>query len=49
MIDIRLPHINGATNEENIEKIKSYLIQLVQELNYILNQLDDGKGDKDGI
>lgn len=40
MINIRLPQINGATDKERIEQIKSYLIYLVNELQWALNNID---------
>ena len=38
MIDIRLPNITGKTEVEQLVQVKSYLHQLVGELNYQLKQ-----------
>ena len=40
MIDIRLPNITGATEREQLQQTKSYLHQLVEQLNWALNNID---------
>ena len=44
MINLRLPQINGATDKERIEQMKSYLIYLVNELQWALNNIDASNG-----
>ncbi len=44
-MNLRLPKITGNTPEEQIRQLTSYLYQLVQELNYQLEQLE--RGDKE--
>lgn len=39
-MDIRLPNINGRTEAEQIGQIKSYLHQLVQQLNWAFSVLE---------
>ena len=43
MIDIRLPNITADTEAEQIAQIKSYLHQLVQQLNWALSVLESGQ------
>lgn len=40
MINIRLPNITAATEKEQIMQIKSYLHQLVGDLNWALSTLE---------
>ena len=40
MIDLRLPNITGATEREQLQQIKSYLHQTVEQLNWALNNID---------
>lgn len=40
-VDLRLPNIKGETAEEQISYLKSYLFQLVEQLNWALNLADD--------
>ena len=42
MINIRLPKITGATEKEQLMQVKSYLHQLVGELNWALSSLESG-------
>lgn len=44
MIDLKLPNITGATPEEQIRQIHRYLYQLVQELNWALQILEQRTG-----
>lgn len=37
---LRYPNITGRTPEEQVEQLKRYLFQLIDELNYILSQTD---------
>ena len=39
-IDIRLPNINGSTETEQLQQIRSYLYQLTPQLNWALNTLE---------
>lgn len=41
-INIRYPNITGTSDKEQITQIKSYLHQLVEQLNYVLNTLGAG-------
>ena len=49
MINLRYPNINGRTEEEQLTQVKSYLHQLVQELNWVLNTIEtaNNKENKD--
>ena len=38
--NIRFPNITGATDREQLKQIKSYLYQLVEQLNYTLSVID---------
>ena len=42
MINIRLPKITGATEKEQLMQVKSYLHQLVGELNWALSSIESG-------
>lgn len=50
MDNIRLPNIKGKTEQEQIQEIKNYLFQLVEQLNYVFSQIERNKqeGEKDG-
>lgn len=41
MAEIRLPNINGRTEQEQLTQVKDYLFQLTGQLNYALNQVND--------
>lgn len=43
-VNIRYPNISGFTEKEQISQIKSYLHQLVEQLNYALPTLGTGEG-----
>lgn len=43
-VNIRLPSINALTEREQIAQIKSYLRQLVEQLNYALSEIGTGNG-----
>ena len=43
-IDIRLPNITGKTEAEQIGQVKSYLHQLVEQLNWALNTVESAQG-----
>lgn len=51
MINLKPPHITGATEAEQLAQISSYLRGLVQELNWALSSLDSStlKEDVSGI
>ena len=40
MINLRLPNISGKTEREQLEQIRSYLYQFVQELNWAMSNID---------
>ena len=42
--NIRYPNITGISEKEQLAQIKSYLIQLVDQLNYALSTIDTGDG-----
>ena len=42
MINLRFPQITGFTEKEQLVQIKSYLHQLVQELNWVLTNMQSG-------
>lgn len=44
--DIKYPHITGRNDTEKIEQIRSYLIQLADELKWALNSSDGGESSK---
>lgn len=41
-IDIRLPNINAANEHGQLSQMRSYLYQLVEQLNWALNTVQDG-------
>lgn len=41
-IDIRLPNINAANEQGQLSQMRSYLYQLVEQLNWALNTVKDG-------
>ena len=43
-VNLRYPNISGLTEKEQLVQIKSYLHQLVEELNYALPTLGTGDG-----
>ena len=43
-INIRYPNISGISEKEQLAQIKSYLHQLVEQLNYALQTLGTGDG-----
>jgi hypothetical protein len=43
-VNIRYPNITGLSEKEQLVQIKSYLIQLVEQLNYALTTLGSGDG-----
>lgn len=46
MIEIQYPNIPEGRPEEQIQRIKSYLYQLTDQLNYALKQLEREKEGK---
>lgn len=44
MIDIRYPNIQGKTEAEQLVQVKSYLHQLVEQLNWALSTVESAKG-----
>jgi hypothetical protein len=46
MTNIRLPNITAATEREQLLQVKSYLHQLVQELNWALSTIESGNSPK---
>ena len=48
MINIRLPNINATTEKEQLIQVKSYLHQLVQELNWALSSMEPGTAKSTG-
>jgi hypothetical protein len=40
MIDLRLPNITGTTDREQLTQMKSYMHQLVEQLNWALNTIE---------
>lgn len=49
MNDFRYPSINGSTEREQIAQIKSFLHQLVDNLNYSFSIIDDGNEKKETL
>ena len=43
MAQLRLPHVTGQTAETQLQQLKSYLIYLVQELNFLLEAAEKEK------
>ena len=41
-VNIRYPNITGTTPQEQISQVKSYLHQLVEQLNYVLPSIGEG-------
>ena len=39
-VDLRLPNINGATEKEQLVQLKSYIYQLVEQLNWALMNIE---------
>ena len=39
--ELRMPNIKGATDAEQIAQIKSYLYQIVEQLQFIIDTLDN--------
>lgn len=46
MIELKLPNITADTPEEQIQQLKRYLYQLVQDLNWALQTLDKQSQDQ---
>lgn len=42
MMEFRYPNITGDDPREQLQQLKSYLFQLVDQLNYALEQLERG-------
>lgn len=40
MTNIRYPNITGKTPEEKMQQMESYMRQLVDQLNYLLNMIE---------
>ena len=40
VIHLRLPNITGKSEQEQLQQLKSYLYQLVQELNWAFETLE---------
>ena len=40
MTNIRYPNITGRTPEEKMQQMESYMRQLVDQLNYLLNMIE---------
>ena len=49
MTNIRLPNITASTEREQLMQVKSYLHQLVQELNWALSSLEAGKSGNNAV
>lgn len=49
MTEIRLPHITGVTEKEQLMQIKSYLYQLTGQLNFALKAVNNGDGNSQQI
>ena len=43
-IDLRYPNITGKTEAEQMDQVRSYLHQLVEQLNWALNTVESAKG-----
>lgn len=43
-IDIRLPNINGKSDREQLQQVRSYLYQLAEQLQFALNTLESSAG-----
>ena len=46
MIDLRYPNIQGKTEEEQLVQVKSYLHQLVEQLNWAMKTIESAQGGK---
>lgn len=44
-INFRFPNINGLTETEQLKQIKSYLHQLVEQLNWAMSVLESGSAE----
>lgn len=44
-INFRFPNINGSTETEQLKQIKSYLHQLVEQLNWAMSVLESGSAE----
>lgn len=40
---LKMPRIDGRTDAEQIQQLKSYLYQMVQQLNYLISELENKK------
>lgn len=49
MNNFRYPSINGSTEREQLAQIKSFLHQLVDNLNYSFSIIDDGNEKKETL
>lgn len=47
-IDIRLPNINGSTEREQLQQLKSYLYQFAEQLKWAFNTLESGGASASG-
>ena len=47
-VDIRLPNINGATEKEQLQQVKSYLYQFAEQLKWALNTIETGSSAESG-
>lgn len=45
MIDIRLPNITASTDSGKLQQMQSYMLQLVQQLNWALNTVESAQMD----
>ena len=43
MIDIRLPNITASTDSGKLQQMQSYMLQLVQQLNWALNTVESAQ------
>ena len=48
-MDLRLPNITASTDKGQIEQIKSYLYQLVRQLEWIFSTFEHGDGQKSSL
>ena len=44
MIDLRFPNITGSTEKEQLSQVKTYLHQLVEQLNWALSAVESAQG-----
>lgn len=47
-VDIRLPNINGSTEKEQLQQLKSYLYQFAEQLKWAFNTLESGGASASG-